>query len=115
MDKQLFKQYEKWCVENNKDPLTEESLAEFKNFRCEESQKRLNEVLSNIKADKMKKQKAIFQLMCDYVHSKVDYDENMFDGFDDLIASVVGAVITMTTARKLGDELKPIFDKNEEE
>lgn len=115
MDKNALKRYEKWCVENNKDPLTEESITEYKDFLCEESQKRLNEVLSNIKADKMKKQKAIFQLMCDYVNTQVDYDENMFDDFNDFIASVVGAVITMTTARKLGDELKPIFEKKEEE
>lgn len=115
MDKNALKQYEKWCVENNKDPLTEESIKEYKDFLCEESQKRLDEVLSNIRADKMKKQKAIFKLMCDYVHSQVDYDENMFDGFEDLIASVVGAAITVASARKLSDELKPIFEKNEEE
>ena len=112
MDKQLFKKYEKWCVENNKDPLTEESIAEFRNFRCEESKKRLDEVLANIRADKMKKQKEIFSLITAYVGSSVEYDEDIFDAFENLMKGIVSAVIIKASNEKLDEKLE-LIEKGE--
>ena len=110
MDKSLFKEYEEWCVKNNKDPLKEETVREFKLFKEQEEKEKLANSKVEKKAELVEKQKEIFKLMTEYVGVKVKYDDDedrdFYETFDALIKSIVGAV---ALAHK-GDELDKLFD-----
>lgn len=92
-NKTLFKEYEKWCVENNKDPLKEETVSEFKLIKAKmEAEERKNSKEAVKREELVAKQKEIFKLMCGYVGMKPPYnEEEMFEGFDSAIKSIVGA------------------------
>ena len=110
MDKTLFKEYEEWCVKNNKDPLKEETVREFKLFKEKEEQEKVANSKVEKKAELVEKQKEIFKLMTEYVGVKVKYDDDedrdFYKAFDALIKSILGAV---AFAHK-GDELDKLID-----
>ena len=110
MDKSLFKEYEEWCVKDNKDPLKEETVREFKLFKEKEEQEKVARSKVEKKAELVEKQKEIFKLMTEYVGVKVKYDDNedrdFFEAFDALIKAAVGAV-ALTHKH---DELDKVMD-----
>lgn len=110
MDKTLFKEYEEWCVKNDKDPLNEETVREFKLFKEKEEQEKVAHSKVEKKAELVEKQKEIFKLMTEYVGVKVKYDDDedrdFFEVFDALMKAVVGSV---AIAHK-NDELDKVMD-----
>lgn len=95
MENTLFKEYEKWCVENKKDPLKEESVAEFKVYKAEEDAKKEMDIATEKKEELATKQEAIFKMMCEYVGVKAKYDAGyMFDALDGVFrAATLAAVV----------------------
>ena len=94
MDKTLFKEYEEWCVKNNKDPLNEETIGEFKLYKIEEEAKKVANSKDEKKQELVNKQKEIFKAFCDYTGVKAKYDEDyMFEGLDSMIRAIIGASV----------------------
>ena len=90
MDKSLFKEYEEWCVKNNKDPLKEETVREFKLLKEKEEQEKLANSEEENRKELVAKQEEIFAKFCEYCGVKTKYNADyMFKGIDALIKSVV--------------------------
>lgn len=93
MDKKLFNEYEKWCVENNKDPFEEGSVSGFKSFMDETKRKEREESMNEKRNELVSKQKEIFGLLQDYVGVKVEYRDYMFEPLDSVIRAVMCATV----------------------
>ena len=89
MDKSLFKEYEEWCVKNNKDPLKEETIGEFKLYKMEEEAKKVANSKDEKKQELVNKQKEIFKTFCDYTGVKAKYEDYMFEGLDTIIIAII--------------------------
>lgn len=93
MDKSLFKEYEEWCVKNNKDPLKEETIGEFKLYKMEEEAKKVANSKEEKKQELVNKQKEIFKAFCDYTGVKAKYEDYMFEDLDAIIRAIIGASV----------------------
>lgn len=94
MDKTLFKEYEEWCVKNNKDPLNEETIGEFKTFKEKEEEEKLANSEEENRKELVAKQEEIFAKFCEYCGVKTKYNADyMFEGIDTLIKGVVIASV----------------------
>ena len=112
MDITLFKEYEEWCQKENKDPLKEETVGEFKLYEQKQREKaeRLAISENEKKAKLVEKQKEIFKLFCEYTGVKAKYDESyMFVGLDDIIKSCVAATVVCENGDKCVDALKKLL------
>lgn len=113
MDKTLFKEYEEWCVKENKDPLKEETIREFKLYKEELEKEKLDDSKAKKKAELVEKQKEIFRLMTEYVGVKVEYDEDekrdLFRALDDFIKAIVSAVAITCGSDEINKTLNEIL------
>jgi hypothetical protein len=108
MDKTLFKEYEKWCVKNKKDPLNEETVKEFKLFK--EHQKALELANSQDEQRKVREQKQeeIFKMICEYAGVKTKYVPSyMFEALDRIFKSVSLASVMC----KKEEEVSKVLEK----
>jgi len=100
----LFKDYEEWCLKENKDPLKEETFKEFKSLKQKEKEQAEKEasLKSKEKKELIQKQKDLFKMMCDYVGVKSSYDESlMFETLDAICKAVVMATVVCNEQSKL--------------
>ena len=108
MENTLFKEYEKWCVDNKKDPLKEESVAEFKEYKQQQELKKVADTENEKKAELIAKQEAIFKMICEYVGVKAKYDEEfMFEALDDLFRALTLATVVCNKEK----EVSKVVDK----
>ena len=104
MEKTLFKEYEEWCVKENKDPLNEGTLREFQQFKAKEERAKIANSKAEKKEELVKKQEEIFKSICEYVGVKTTYkNEWMFDVLDNLFKSVVLASVTCNNEFKTNE------------
>ena len=109
--KLLFKDYEEWCVKENKDPLNENSVAEFKKFKEEQEQAEQEKTKDAEKAQNAEKQKEIFKMMCEYVGVKAKYEqEYMYRELDAMFKSAVLAAVMVQEEQKVTEIIDKVLD-----
>lgn len=117
MDAKKLEKYLKWCKDNELDPMEEKNLKEFtiKESVDAEEKKKIEESKSELKAEKMKKQKEIFDLMVKYTGIDTEYDDNeerdFFSAFDSLIKAVVTATYMAKTIEKVGNTIESLKEE----
>ena len=100
----LFKAYTQWCKKNDKDPLSEASMIEFKDELEAERAKKIVESRTEEREEKVAKQQEIFKMICEYVGIKAKYDEEiMFDGLDSMFRAVTLATVICNRDKEVSE------------
>ena len=82
---ELLKEYEEWCVKNKKDPLSTDSVTEFKKLKDKKAKAEED--------DKAKRRKEIFMSICDYAGVKCEWNENYSMAVDAVLTAFALAYV----------------------